>query len=376
MTTRLQADLPLVVPTAAGEQTLLGRMVGLPSDGQPVVGRVETLSGGSLDGRDPEAVLVEKHMADHFDLAPSDTLEVLMSDGPRTLTVAGVVASPEYLWPAADRQEVITTPDEFGVVFASNDLVAEAPGGTQVHQTLVSYDDSARRAVLDAELSAAARDAGATDIMTKAEQPSNAALDEDLAAFGELSFMFPALFLSGAGLATFIILNRMVAAQRGQIGALLASGLSRREVMRHYRGYGLVLGLARRRRRGGARRPPRCLDHIDLHAAAVHPGHRGALVLDDSAHRSGVRPGNGHRGVLGTGSRGGSRTSCLWPCEARSSTSRTRGTALPSVCCRRCGGFPCATGSPCAGSVGTALAARPRSSVWFSRSCWCSPRGR
>ncbi len=243
VTTRLQADLPLVVPTAAGEQTLLGRMVGLPSDGQPAVGRVETLAGGSLDGTDPEGVLVEKHMADHFNLASGDRLEVLMSDGPRTLTVNGVVASPEYLWPAADRQEVITTPDEFGVVFASNDLLAAAPRGTQVRQTLVSYDDSPSGAVLDAQLSAAAGVAGATDIMTKAEQPSNAALDEDLAAFGELSFMFPALFLSGAGLATFIILNRMVAAQRGQIGVLLASGLSRREVIRHYRSYGLVLGV-------------------------------------------------------------------------------------------------------------------------------------
>ncbi len=243
VTQRLQADLPLVTSTVDGEQTLLGRVVGLPSDGQPAVGRVQILSGEQLDPTDPETVLVEKHMADHFDLAPGDTLVMLLGDGPRTVAVGGVVASPEYLWPARDRQEVITTPDEFGVVFASNDLAAAAPPGTQVRQTLVSYDDGAPREELDLELSAAARDAGATDIMTQAQQPSNAALEEDLAAFGELSFMFPALFLTGAGLATFIILNRMVTAQRGQIGVLLASGLSRRDVLRHYRGYGLVVGL-------------------------------------------------------------------------------------------------------------------------------------
>jgi putative ABC transport system permease protein len=243
VTRRLQADLPLVVSADAGQWTLVGRLVGLPSDAQPAVGRVETLSGDPLDETDPQGVLVEKHMADHFGVAAGDTLQVLLADGPRTLTIRGVVASPEYLWPAADRQQVITTPDEFGVVFASNELVAQAPTGTLVEQTLISYDVGAPSDVLDQELSAQARDAGAADIMTKAQQPSNAALDEDLTAFGELSFMFPALFLSGAGLATFILLNRFVATQRGQIGVLLASGLSRRDLLRHYRSYGLVLGV-------------------------------------------------------------------------------------------------------------------------------------
>lgn len=244
VTRRVQADLPVAVPAAAGDQTLLGRMVGLPADGQPAVGRVEVLAGETLASTDPNGVVAEKHMADHFDLAVGSTITALLADGPEELTVRGVVASPEYLWPARDRQDVITTPDEFGVVFGSQSLVARTPAGTQVEQTLILYGEDADTAVLDEELSSAARDAGASDIMTVAEQPSNAALAEDLGAFGELSFMFPALFLSGAGLATFIILNRMVAAQRGQIGVLLASGLSRREVLRHYRGYGVVLGCA------------------------------------------------------------------------------------------------------------------------------------
>jgi putative ABC transport system permease protein len=243
VTQRQQADLPVAVPTSTGDQTLLGRVVGLPAAGQPEVGRVEVLAGGVLGPDQPEGVLVEKHMADHFTLEVGDTLTVLLADGPRELTVLGVVASPEYLWPARDRQEVITTPDEFGVLFAANELVGQAPAGTLVEQSLITYAEGADAAELDKQLAAMARAAGASDVMTQEQQPSNAALDEDLAAFGELSFMFPALFLTGAGLATFIILNRIVAAQRGQIGVLIASGLTRREVLRHYRGYGLVLGI-------------------------------------------------------------------------------------------------------------------------------------
>lgn len=241
---RVQADVPLVVPTDDGDHTMLGRLVGLPADEQPAVNRVEVLTGSYLDPADARVVLVESHMADHFDLVVGDTVRVLLADGPTPVTVGGTVTSPEYLWTAKDRQDVITLPDEFGVLFASADLLAQVPAGSQVEQVLVTYRPDADPAALDDRLAALAREAGASDIVRAEDQPSNAALDEDLSGFGELSFMFPALFLTGAGLATFIILNRLVHSQRGQVGVLMASGLSRREVMRHYLGYGLVLGLA------------------------------------------------------------------------------------------------------------------------------------
>ena len=40
-----------------------------------------------------------------------------------------------------------------------------------------------------------------SDVYTRAEQPSNAALQEDLRGFEELSFFFPLLFLTAAAMA-------------------------------------------------------------------------------------------------------------------------------------------------------------------------------
>ncbi len=240
---RVQADGPVQVTRSDGTvHTMVGRLVGMPAQDQPAVNAVDVLTGSYLDPADPTGVLVEKHMSDHFGLEPGDTLTVLLADGPTTVTVRGTVASPEYLWPAADRQTLFSLPDEFGVMFAAEALVARTAPSAQVAQTNVRYAADADTEALDGMLTQSARDAGAADIVTADEQASNAALSEDLAGFGELSFMFPALFLSGAGFATYIILNRLVASQRGQIGVLMASGLSRRQVLRHYVGYGLVLG--------------------------------------------------------------------------------------------------------------------------------------
>lgn len=241
VTGRRQADLPVRV---TDDERFYGRVVGMPVDDQPAVDQVQITSGKYLSSDDPTGVLVEQHMADHFDLTPGDTVEVLLGDGYETVTVVGTAISAEYLWPARSRQQLFTTPDDFGVLFVPESLVRQAPSEAQVTQTLVLYNDGADSASLDSQLEKAASDAGATDVQTQEEQPSNAALSEDLQGFEQLSFMFPVLFLTAAGLATLILLNRIVRAQRPQIGTLMANGLGAATIRRHFLAYGLIVGTA------------------------------------------------------------------------------------------------------------------------------------
>ncbi len=240
VSTRTQADIPFLVN---GKSKLIGRVVGMPTNAQPAVDKVDVLNGSYLDPSKPDGVLVETHMASNFGLKVGDTLQIQLASGPTEVTMLGEVASAEYLFPSASRQELITTPDDFGVLFVPEALAAQAPSTSQVPQTLVLYDSGTNATSLDDELGTKATAAGATDVMTQEEQPSNAALSEDLQGFSEMSLLFPMLFLTGAGMATFIILNRIVAGQRAQIGTLAANGLARSQILRHYLSYGLVFGL-------------------------------------------------------------------------------------------------------------------------------------
>lgn len=239
--TRIQVDNPIRVDGTE----VLGRIIGMPTDGQPSVDKVKILEGSYLSSSDDSGVLVEKHFADYWDLDPGSTLEVLLEQGQdvsfQQVTVLGVVASAEYIWPARSRQDVLTTPDDFGVLFVPQKM-AESGGGSPVDQVLVLYDAEADTDRLTDEITKQANAAGA-DVQTQAEQPSNATLQEDVQGFGQLSYLFPILFLTAAGLATFVLLNRIVYSERAQIGTLLANGLDRRTVRRHYLGYGLIVGV-------------------------------------------------------------------------------------------------------------------------------------
>lgn len=237
--TRSVADTPIRV----GGHQLLGRAIGLPADGSAAaVDDVLILSGGRLDAAVPNGILVERHMADHFGLVPGDTIEILGDRGWQPLQVLGTVFSSEYIWPARSRQEVFVLPDDFGVIFAPEPLVAGlSPAAVQGQALAYAPPDAASAATNPVRQ--AMLGAGALDVMARAEQPSNAALQEDVSGFGELSFAFPAMFLGAAAFATFVLLGRMIASQRAVIGTLRANGMDRRAVVAHYTAYGLMVGL-------------------------------------------------------------------------------------------------------------------------------------
>ncbi len=226
------------VPFHVGDIKLLGRIVGIPADS--TVNQLRVLEGGLPRG-DTEIVL-EQHMADHFGLAPGNTIQVYDADEWSDLEVIGVVASPEYIWPSRDRQEILTSPDNFGVAFASQTLAATFTDGAPNEATLF-YTGGTEDEALSVSLSDQARALGATNVYTRAEQASNAALDEDLAGFEEMAVFFPIMFLAAAAMAAYVMISRLVQAQRPHIGGMLANGLTRRQVLRHYLGYGLIPGL-------------------------------------------------------------------------------------------------------------------------------------
>ena len=235
VTTRATTETPVRI----GDETLIGRLVGVPVDGPAEVNRLAVLRG-----RPPTSasggVLAEQHLASYFDLVPGDRVELRTGDGWRTVEVSGVAASAEYLWPARSRQEVFTTPDSFGVLFAPQPLVAELTGGPTEVLVRTTRDD--RAAAVDRVEQAAAR-AGAAAVTTRAEQPSNAVLQEDIEGFGGLALFFPLLFLSGAGMATAVLLRRRVVSERAIIGTLRANGFSQRQVLAHYLAYGVAGGV-------------------------------------------------------------------------------------------------------------------------------------
>jgi len=250
--TRVQSDEPMRIDGT----TLLGRVVALPDSGHPAVDDVDVIEGSYLDagagtdGADglgaTDQVLIERHAADTFGLVPGDTVDVFGNGTWHTATVQGIVVSPEYIWAARSRQEVISDPHSFAVVYATASTTAAWLGDLPA-QTLVLLPDgtAGNNTAADAHgtVADAMRTAGAQDVVTWEDQASHATLQEDLDGFSQMSVAFPLLFLAAAGIASYVMLERRILRERPVIGTLMASGARRGRVMWHYLSQGLLVGL-------------------------------------------------------------------------------------------------------------------------------------
>jgi len=237
--TRVQADVPLRV----GEDKFLGRVVGFPTARQPTVDQVEVSGGTYLSPSEKTGVLVEKHMADTFDLKRGATVTAVGAGGPVRVQALGIASSPEYFWPARSRQDIIPAPKDFGVLFVPEALATQLSGLPGPNQVAIYYTGGGDDPALTAKLSTRAGKLDAADVLTRADQPSNSALQQDVKSFRELAVLFPLLFLTAAALATGVLMRRLVTAQRPIVGMLRACGYSRRQVVAHYLTFGIVAGL-------------------------------------------------------------------------------------------------------------------------------------
>ncbi len=238
---RVQSDLPMEVTTDEGTDRFVGRIVGYPEDGTPAVAGLTTLSGAANPA--PGTVLLEEHMAGTFGLTQGDTITLTTAVGDVQAEVAGVASSAEYLWLAPDRQQIIVPPRSFGVVFVTEGDARAWSGGAE-NQALVLLTDEGRADPNHlTDLKSAAVALGATEVLDRSEQPSNALLQEDISGFEQMAVAFPALFLSAAALVLYVLLTRRVEEEQQVIGTMRAHGMRGRTLGWHYMAYGLLAGV-------------------------------------------------------------------------------------------------------------------------------------
>jgi putative ABC transport system permease protein len=233
---RRQADVPM----ASGEFSFLGRVIAHPPAGsEPGLNRIDIDDGVGLDRAEPAGVLLETHAATDFELEVGDEFEI----AGQNVVVRGIVTSPEYLWPARDRQNVFTPPKSFAVAFVLDELLDTELSQAGSSEVLVRYVDGSDTDTVDAAVTSAAESAEAADIEKLIDQPSNATIHLEIAGLQTIAWALPLLFLAAAGMAIYVVIARLVFAQRAVIGTLRASGFTSRAMSSHYRGFGLGVGL-------------------------------------------------------------------------------------------------------------------------------------
>ncbi|MEZ5135209.1 MAG: FtsX-like permease family protein [Acidimicrobiales bacterium] len=232
----VDAEERLVLPTqvdagAVAGRTLLvpGRVVGVDvADGGPHVDRLELTGGRALGADDvgEPRVVLDSHFVEFHELP--DTGTITLSGGDVDYVGAGY--SPEYFMVASDTVSFLAEAG-FAVMFAPLETAQELSGRADaVNQLAVrlapGVDPAAARAELEAALAASVPDV-ATTVTPIGEERVYRNLFDDIEGDQRLFNIFSLLVLIGAAFAAFNLTNRVVEAQRREIGIGMALGLDR-----------------------------------------------------------------------------------------------------------------------------------------------------
>jgi putative ABC transport system permease protein len=237
---RIVTELPVTIPDGS---KVAGRMVGVPSEGQPKINQLKIIDGDYLSVTNSNQILVEKHFYGDHQLSIGQKITILGESGPQEFTIAGEAISAEYIWPARSRQDILPSTDNFGVFFIGEEDVQNLLGAPLLNEIIVRFNPDIDTEKTVAEVSTVLGEERITDSFDKEKVPSNEALKQDLDGFRELSFMFPILFLAVASMSIYVSLSRLIHAQRPQIGVLRANGYSSLSILMHYVSFGAVVAI-------------------------------------------------------------------------------------------------------------------------------------
>lgn len=236
--TRLVVEVTVDVPGLA--EPAMARLVSVPSTHRPVLNDVQLVRGRYLDAGASDQVLVSEAFALANGLQVGDTLGAVLHGRQKTLVIVGIALSPEFvyevgsgmLFPDNRRYGVMwiaheTLAPAFDMQGAFNDVSLSLWRGANEQDVVAALDGLLLRY---GGLSAHGRDA----------QLSHRFLTDELGELGVMTTALPSLFLAVSAFLLYLVLSRLVATQRTQIGLLKAYGFTDFRVGLHYFGFALV----------------------------------------------------------------------------------------------------------------------------------------
>lgn len=230
--TRVTGEIVLDVPGLA--EPANAHVIGMPISREAPLNRITIRSGRTLAPGGRDEVLVSEGFAVANGLAPGDSLGAVLNGRWRQLQIVGIALSPEYVLEMRGG-EIFPDSRRYGILWIDEDAAAATFGmqGAWTDASLRLAPDASPRAVV-AQVDAILARYGSLGAYARELQPSYRLLTDEIRQARTFATMMPVVFLGVAAFLVNIVLSRIVASQREQIGMLKSFGIGPWDLARHY----------------------------------------------------------------------------------------------------------------------------------------------
>ena len=216
------------------EEPAIGQLVSIPERGKPLLNQLALRAGRLVSPGQVDEVVLSEPFADAHGLQPGDQLEAIINGNKRNLDVVGIALSPEFVY-AIGPGALMPDNKRFGILWMGEEALASA------YDLDGAFNDVSLSLLVNTEpnfvikrLDQITKDYGSIGAISRKDQISNWFLMSDIEQLRTMSILLPSIFLTVAAFLTQMVLSRLIATERSEIGLLKAFGYTRLQVALHY----------------------------------------------------------------------------------------------------------------------------------------------
>jgi len=230
-----------LIDTASGAAPVRALAVSLPDFGLPGLNDILVVSGRLPETGRHDEVLLLKGYADAWKLIPGDRISLSLNGFRRTFRISGLAQSPEFIYSAAPGE---LAPDDarFAVLWFRHEVLASAYDMEGAfNESLISLARGGNEADVILKANRVLSRYGGGAAYGLAEQFSNRFVTEEISSLRVSARATPPIFMMVAAFLLYIVMTRLIEAERRQIGLLKAFGYTSFEAAWHYLKFCLVI---------------------------------------------------------------------------------------------------------------------------------------
>ena len=225
------------------EEPVIGQLVSVPERNESRLNRLALRQGRFPRLGAPDEAVLSEPFAQAHGLDVGDQLDAVINGRWRALTVVGIALSPEYVY-AIGPGALMPDDKRFGVLWLGHEALQAAfnldGAFNDVSLALLRGTDS--EAVVD-RVDQLLEGYGGVGAYARADQVSNWFLTNEIIELRTLSSILPTIFLAVSAFLTHMVLARLIAVDRSEIGLLKAFGYRNRDIAVHYVQFVLGIGM-------------------------------------------------------------------------------------------------------------------------------------
>ncbi|MEM7022859.1 MAG: ABC transporter permease, partial [Pseudomonadota bacterium] len=229
---RIVKDVTLDVPGL--DEPATGRLISIPERSRPVLNDIVLRSGRWISPGHPDEIIVSEPFAEAHGLGPGDRFFATINGRRRELEIVGVGLSPEFVYAIAPGALM---PDKlrYAIIWMGHDALAAAFDleGAFNDVTLRLRQDASIPEVIE-RLDHILEPYGGLGAYDRSDQVSDWFVSGEIDQLKTMATVLPTIFLGVAAFLLNLVVSRLIATEREQIGLLKAFGYSNVAVGWHY----------------------------------------------------------------------------------------------------------------------------------------------